>query len=179
MNEDLFDRYEALTFDDLLLVPGYTEVLPDQTDVSARLARDIVLKVPIVSAAMDTVTESRLAIALAREGGIGIIHRNMPPEAQAAEVEKVKRSESGMIVDPVTLPPTATLQDAEDLMAKFHISGVPITDEDHCLVGIMTNRDLRFVEPGDLYRPVSEFMTSRNLITAQVGTTLEQARHIL
>jgi IMP dehydrogenase len=179
MNEELFDKFEALTFDDLLLVPGYTEVLPDQTDVSVRLARDIVLKVPIVSAAMDTVTESRLAIALAREGGIGIIHRNMPPEAQAAEVEKVKRSESGMIVDPVTLPPAATLQDAEDLMAKFHISGVPITDEDHRLVGIMTNRDLRFVEPGDLYRPVSEFMTGRNLITAQVGTTLEQARHIL
>jgi IMP dehydrogenase len=179
MNEELFDKYEALTFDDLLIVPGYTEVLPDQTDVTARLARDIVLKIPLVSAAMDTVTESRLAIALAREGGIGIIHRNLPPEQQAAEVEKVKRSESGMIVDPVTLPPTATLQDAEDLMARFHISGVPITDRDHRLVGILTNRDIRFVEPNDLHRPISEFMTHDHLVTAQVGTTLEQSRRIL
>lgn len=179
MNEELFDRFEALTFDDLLIVPGYTAVLPDQTDVRARLARDIVLNVPIISAAMDTVTEARLAIALAREGGIGLIHRNMPPADQAAEVEKVKRSESGMIVDPVTLPPTATLQDAEDLMAKYHISGVPITTEDHILVGILTNRDTRFVEPGDLYRPVSEFMTHRQLFTARVGTTLDQAKKIL
>jgi IMP dehydrogenase len=179
MNAELFDKYEALTFDDLLIVPGYTEVLPDQTDVTARLARDIVLKIPLVSAAMDTVTEGRLAIALAREGGIGIIHRNMPPEQQAAEVEKVKRSESGMIVDPVTLPPTATLQDAEDLMAKFHISGVPITDQDHKLVGILTNRDIRFVEPNDLHRPISEFMTHDRLITAQVGTTFDQAMRIL
>jgi len=179
MNEELFDRFEALTFDDLLIVPGYTEVLPDQTDVRARLARDITLNIPIISAAMDTVTEARLAIALAREGGIGLIHRNMPPADQAAEVEKVKRSESGMIVDPVTLPPTATLQDAEDLMAKYHISGVPITDADHKLVGILTNRDTRFVEPGDLYRPVSEFMTHKQLFTAQVGTTLDQAKKIL
>jgi IMP dehydrogenase len=179
MNEELFDKYEALTFDDLLIVPGYTEILPDQTDVSARLARDIVLKIPLVSAAMDTVTEGRLAIALAREGGIGIIHRNMPPEQQAAEVEKVKRSESGMIVDPVTLPPNATLQDAEDLMAKYHISGVPITDQDHRLVGILTNRDIRFVEPNDLYRPISEFMTHDQLVTAQVGTTFDQAIRIL
>jgi IMP dehydrogenase len=117
MNEELFDKFEALTFDDLLIVPGYTTVLPDQTRVRARLARDIWLNIPLISAAMDTVTEARLAIALAREGGIGIIHRNMPPALQAVEVEKVKRSESGMIVDPVTLPPTATLQDAEDLMA--------------------------------------------------------------
>src|SRR5512143_2321249 len=179
MNEELFDRYEALTFDDLLIVPGYTEVLPDQTNVSARLARDIMLKIPIASAAMDTVTEGRLAIALAREGGIGIIHRNMPREQQAAEVEMVKRSESGMIVDPVTLPPSATLQEAEDLMAKYHISGVPITDREHKLVGILTNRDIRFVEPGDLRRPVSEFMTGEGLVTAQVGTTLEQSRRIL
>ena len=179
MNEELFDHYEALTFDDLLIVPGYTEVLPDQTDVRARLARDIMLNIPIVSAAMDTVTEARLAIALAREGGIGIIHRNLPPDLQAAEVEKVKRSESGMIVDPVTLPPSATLQDAEDLMAKFHISGVPIIDENHRLVGILTNRDIRFVELDDLRRPVSEFMTSRNLVTATVGTTLDQARRTL
>ena len=179
MNEELFDHYEALTFDDLLIVPGYTEVLPDQTDVRARLARDIMLNIPIVSAAMDTVTEARLAIALAREGGIGIIHRNLPPDLQAAEVEKVKRSESGMIVDPVTLPPSATLQDAEDLMAKFHISGVPIIDENHRLVGILTNRDIRFVELDDRRRPVSEFMTSRNLVTATVGTTLDQARRTL
>jgi IMP dehydrogenase len=179
MNDELFDKFEALTFDDLLIVPGYTEVLPDQTEVKARLARDLWLNVPLISAAMDTVTEARLAIALAREGGIGIIHRNMPPAQQAAEVEKVKRSESGMIVDPLTLPPRATLQDAEDLMAKFHISGVPIADVDHKLVGILTNRDTRFVEPADLSRPVSEFMTHNHLITAPVGTTFEQAMRIL
>jgi IMP dehydrogenase len=179
MNEELFDKFEALTFDDLLIVPGYTEVLPDQTDVRARLARDIWLNVPIISAAMDTVTEARLAIALAREGGLGIIHRNMPPALQAAEVEKVKRSESGMIVDPVTLPPTATLQDAEDLMGKYHISGVPIVDEDHCLVGVLSNRDTRFAEPDDFKKPVSEFMTADELITAPVGTTLEEAKKIL
>jgi IMP dehydrogenase len=179
MNEELFDKFEALTFDDLLIVPDYTEVLPDQTEVKARLARDLWLNVPLVSAAMDTVTESRLAIALAREGGIGIIHRNMPPAQQAAQVEKVKRSESGMIVDPVTLPPTATLQDAENLMATYHISGVPIADADHKLVGILTNRDTRFVEPADLQRPVSEFMTRQTLITAPVGTTLDEAKKIL
>ncbi len=179
MNEELFDKFEALTFDDLLIVPGYTEVLPDQTDVRARLARDIWLNVPIVSAAMDTVTEARLAIALAREGGLGIIHRNLPPAAQAAEVEKVKRSESGMIVDPVTLPPTATLQDAEDLMGKFHISGVPIVDEQHRLVGVLSNRDTRFAEPEDFKKPVSEFMTSEELVTAPVGTTLDEAKKIL
>ena len=128
---------------------------------------------------MDTVTEARLAIALAREGGIGIIHRNMPPAQQAAEVEKVKRSESGMIVDPVTLPPTATLQDAEDLMGKFHISGVPIVDEQRRLVGILSNRDTRFVEPADFHKPVSEFMTSDPLITAPVGTTFDEAKRIL
>jgi IMP dehydrogenase len=179
MNEELFDKFEALTFDDLLIVPGYTEVLPDQTNVKARLARELWLNVPLISAAMDTVTEARLAIALAREGGIGIIHRNLPPAVQAAEVEKVKRSESGMIVDPVTLPPTATLQDAEDLMGKFHISGVPIVDEQRRLVGILSNRDTRFAEPEDFRRPVSEFMTSQPLITAPVGTTLEEAKRIL
>jgi IMP dehydrogenase len=179
MNEELFDKFEALTFDDLLIVPGYTEVLPDQTDARARLARDIWLNVPIISAAMDTVTEARLAIALAREGGLGIIHRNLPPAVQAAEVEKVKRSESGMIVDPVTLPPTATLQDAEDLMGKFHISGVPIVDEQHKLVGVLSNRDTRFAEPDDFKKPVSEFMTSKTLVTAPVGTTLDEAKKIL
>jgi IMP dehydrogenase len=179
MNEELFDKFEALTFDDLLIVPGYTEVLPDQTDVRARLARDLWLNIPLISAAMDTVTEARLAIALAREGGIGIVHRNLPPAVQAAEVEKVKRSESGMIVDPITLPPTATLQEAEDLMGKFHISGVPIVDERHCLIGILSNRDTRFAEPADFLRPVSEFMTSEPLITAPVGTTFDEAKRIL
>jgi len=181
MNEELFQSSEALTFDDLLVVPGYTEVLPDQTDVQARLTRDITLHVPIVSAAMDTVTEARLAIALAREGGVGIIHRNLSVEAQAAQVEQVKRSESGMISDPLTLPPTASLQEAEDLMAKYHISGVPITEPGSGgkLVGILTNRDIRFLEPDDFHRPVSEFMTSKNLVTATVGTTLEQAKSIL
>ncbi len=181
MNDELFTRYESLTFDDLLIVPGYTEVLPDQTDVKARLTDNIVLNVPIMSAAMDTVTEGRLAIALAREGGIGVIHRNMTIEAQAAEVEKVKRSESGMIVDPVTLPPTASLAEAEALMGKFHISGIPITDDGNGnqLVGILTNRDIRFVEPTDLNHPISEFMTCENLVTAPVGTTLEQAKAIL
>jgi IMP dehydrogenase len=179
MNEELFDKFEALTFDDLLIVPGYTEVLPDQTDVRARLVRDICLNIPIISAAMDTVTEARLAIALAREGGLGIIHRNLPPVQQAAEVEKVKRSESGMIVDPVTLPPTASLQDAEDLMGRFHISGVPIVDGQHKLVGVLSNRDTRFAEPEDFLRPVSEFMTSETLITAPVGTTLDEAKKIL
>jgi len=178
MNEQLFNKYESLTFDDVLIVPGYTEVLPDQVDVKAHLTKDIMLNIPVVSAAMDTVSEGRLAIALAREGGLGVIHRNFTIEAQAAEVEKVKRSESGMIVDPVTLPPTATLREADDLMGRFHISGVPITDNG-ALVGILTNRDTRFVEPGDFNRPLSEFMTSDKLVTAPVGTSLEQAKIIL
>jgi len=179
MNKELFNRFESLTFDDVLIVPGYTEVLPDQTDVRVLLTRDIVLPIPIMSAAMDTVTESRLAIALAREGGLGIIHRNMTIETQAAEVEKVKRSESGMIVDPVTLPATASLREADDLMSRFHISGVPITEGDGTLVGILTNRDTRFVEPSDFNRPVSDFMTTEGLVTATVGTTLDQAKTIL
>ena len=187
MNEELFNRFEALTFDDVLIVPGYSQVLPDRTDVKARLTRDIALNIPIISAAMDTVTEARLAIALAREGGIGVIHRNLTIEEQAAQVEQVKRSESGMITNPVTLPPTATLEEAETIMANYHISGVPITDNGSStgaqnggkLVGILTNRDTRFVEPGDLSRSVSEFMTKDPLITAPVGTTLEQAKAIL
>jgi IMP dehydrogenase len=181
MNEELFTRYESLTFDDVLIVPGYTEVLPDRVDVRGRLAKEIWLNIPIVSAAMDTVTEARLAIALAREGGLGVIHRNLSPEAQAAEVEKVKRSESGMIVDPLTLPPDATLQEAEDLMAKFRISGVPIVESSNGgrLVGILTNRDVRFVEPGDFKRPVCEFMTRDRLVTAPLGTTLDQAKTLL
>ena len=180
MNDKLFDRFESLTFDDVLIVPGYTEVLPDQTDVRARLTRTIDLQIPILSAAMDTVTEARLAIALAREGGLGILHRNLSPEAQAAEAEKVKRSESGMIVDAVTLPPTATLDEAEALMGTFRISGVPITDQaSGKLMGILTNRDIRFVELGDRQRPVSEFMTRAGLVTAPVGTSLEAAKILL
>ncbi|MEP7356455.1 MAG: IMP dehydrogenase [Anaerolineales bacterium] len=182
MNEELFQRFEALTFDDVLIVPGYTEVLPDQVNLRARVAGDITLEIPILSAAMDTVTEARLAIALAREGGLGIIHRNLAPEAQAEEVDKVKRSESGMIVDPVTLRPSASVREAQALMAQFHISGVPITEPNghgRRLVGILTNRDIRFMEPGDMGRPVSEFMTRDNLHTAPAGTTLEQAKRLL
>ncbi|MCL6509119.1 MAG: IMP dehydrogenase [Anaerolineae bacterium] len=169
---------EALTFDDVLLTPGYTEVLPGEVDTRARLTGSITLNIPVLSAAMDTVTEARMAIALAREGGIGVIHRNLTIERQAEEVDKVKRSESGMIVDPITLPPEATLREAEAIMARYRISGVPIT-RDHKLVGILTNRDIRFVEPADYDRAVSEFMTSERLITAPVGTTLEQAQAIL
>jgi IMP dehydrogenase len=179
MNEELFQSHQALTFDDLLLVPGFSDVLPSETSVRARLTRGITLNVPLLSAAMDTVTEARLAIALAREGGIGIVHRNLPADVQAAEVDKVKRSESGMITNPVTLPPTATLAEAEEIMGKFHISGIPIVDETNRLVGILTNRDTRFTEAGDMERPVTEFMTRENLVTAQVGTTLEQAKRIL
>ncbi|GAP14669.1 inosine-5'-monophosphate dehydrogenase [Longilinea arvoryzae] len=180
MNEDLFQSSDALTFDDVLIVPGYSEILPSQTDIRARLAGDIYLNVPILSAAMDTVTESRLAIALAREGGIGILHRNMSPEDQAKEIDKVKRSESGMITDPITLMPDATLRDAEALMSHYHISGVPIVEgPSNRLVGILTNRDIRFAEEKDYGRPVSEFMTSRNLVTAAVGTTMEQSKRIL
>ncbi len=179
MNEALFNTNQALTFDDLLIVPGYSELLPSETDVRARLTRSIQLNIPLLSAAMDTVTEARLAIALAREGGIGMIHRNLSPEAQASEVDKVKRSEAGMITNPVTLSPDASLGEAEDLMARFHISGVPIVNPESCLVGILTNRDIRFTEGEDLGRPVSDFMTSENLVTAKVGTTLEQAKRIL
>ncbi len=169
---------EALTFDDVLLTPGYTEVLPNEVSVRARLTRDITLNIPLLSAAMDTVTEARMAIALAREGGLGVIHRNMPVDRQAEEVDKVKRSESGMIVDPITLPPEATIAEAEALMQRYRISGVPIT-RDQVLVGILTNRDIRFVEPADFGRPVSEYMTSGDLITAPVGTSLDQAKAIL
>jgi len=167
---------EALTFDDVLLLPGYSQVLPSEVSLQTRLAGNIRLNIPVLSAAMDTVTEARLAIALAREGGIGIIHRNMSAVEQAAEVDKVKRSESGMIVDPFTLPPSATLAEAEELMSRYRISGVPITEEGK-LVGILTNRDVRFVE--DLSRSVYEYMTRENLITAPIGTSLEEAKAIL
>ncbi|MCB8962089.1 MAG: IMP dehydrogenase [Ardenticatenales bacterium] len=167
----------ALTFDDVLLKPGYSEVLPAHVDLTTRLTRDIQLNIPVISAAMDTVTEAGMGIALARLGGMGIIHRNLSLEEQVDEVDKVKRSEAGMIVDPVTLRPNATLADAEQIMSRYHISGVPITDEDGHLVGVLTNRDTRFVTPGA--QPVSDFMTREPLVTAPVGTTLEEAKEIL
>ncbi|MCE1253770.1 MAG: IMP dehydrogenase [Anaerolineae bacterium] len=180
MNEELFNTHEALTFDDLLIVPNFADFLPSQSDLKTDLAAGLSLNIPLLSAAMDTVTEARLAIALAREGGLGIIHRNMSPEMQANEVEKVKRSESGMITDPVTLPPSATLGEADQIMGRFHISGVPVVDpQTKKLLGILTNRDIRFTEPSDSGRPVSEFMTSKGLVTAPINTTLMQAKKIL
>jgi IMP dehydrogenase len=167
---------EALTFDDVLLVPRLAEVHPRDVQLATRFSRRIALNIPIVSAAMDTVTESELAIAMAREGGIGVIHKNLAIAEQCAQVDRVKRSESGMIVDPVTLAPGATVGEAHAIMARFHISGVPITENGR-LVGILTNRDLRF--ENDATRRVSELMTRDRLITAAAGTTLEQAREIL
>jgi IMP dehydrogenase len=168
---------EGLTFDDVLLVPAESRVLPNDVSTRTRLTPSIELSIPIVAAAMDTVTEARLAIALAREGGIGILHRNLSIEEQVAEVDKVKRSESGMIVEPVTLTPGALVREAVELMARYKVSGVPITDDDGILVGILTNRDLRFED--DVEQPVSALMTSRNLVTAPVGTTLGEAEEIL
>jgi IMP dehydrogenase len=167
----------GLTFDDVLLIPAESSVLPKDADTRTRLTRNIWLNIPIVSAAMDTVTEARMAIALAREGGIGIIHRNLSIEEQVAEVDKVKRSESGMIVEPVTLHPDDRVRDALAVMERYHISGVPITDAQGKLVGILTNRDLRFEE--DLDQPIERLMTKENLITVPVGTTLDEAREIL
>ena len=160
-------------------MPGYSETLPDAVDTTARFAADIELAVPLVSAAMDKVTEGRMAVAMARHGGIGVIHRNMSIDDQAAEVQKVKRSQSGMITDPVTLPPTALLHDAEALMHQFKFSGVPITDPDGRLVGILTNRDIRFCAGADFDRPVSDFMTAAGLVTAPVGTSLDTAKAVL
>jgi IMP dehydrogenase len=168
---------EGLTFDDVLLVPAESHVLPNDVSTRTRLTRTIELSIPVVSAAMDTVTEARLAIALAREGGIGIVHRNLSIDDQVAEVDKVKRSEAGMIVEPVTLPPDALVRDALALMAHYKVSGVPITDVDGVLVGILTNRDLRFEK--DVDQPISALMTSRDLVTAPVGTTLPEAERIL
>src|SRR3954465_15453013 len=167
----------GVTFDDVLLVPAESRVLPNDVSTATQLTRAIRLATPIVSAAMGRVTEARLAIALAREGGIGILHRNLSVEAQVAEVDKVKRSESGMIVEPVTLPPDAPVRAALDLMARYKVSGVPITDGDGVLVGILTNRDLRF--ENDVEQPISALMTARNLVTAPVGTTLAEAEEIL
>jgi IMP dehydrogenase len=168
---------EALTFDDVLLVPDYSEVLPREVDISTQLTRELKLNIPVVSAAMDTVTEAKLAIALARQGGIGIIHKNMTIEQQAEQVRSVKRSESGMIIDPVTLRVNAKVGDALQLMKKYSIGGIPIVDENNRLIGILTNRDLRFETHMD--RPVTDLMTSNNLITAPVGTNLTQAKETL
>ncbi|MFP4436717.1 MAG: IMP dehydrogenase [Chloroflexaceae bacterium] len=174
--EDKYVR-EGLTFDDVLLIPAESQVLPNNIDSSTWLTRKIRLNIPIVSSAMDTVTETRLAIGLAREGGLGFIHKNMSIESQADMVRKVKRSESGMITDPITLEPDKTVGDALDLMSEYRISGVPITTVEGDLVGILTNRDLRFET--DRSRPVRELMTSKNLVTVPEGTTLEQAKEIL
>jgi IMP dehydrogenase len=168
---------EGLTFDDVLLVPAESHVLPNDVSTRTRLTRSIELAIPVCSAAMDTVTEARLAIALAREGGIGIVHRNLSIADQVAEVDRVKRSEAGMIVEPVTLPPDALVRDALELMAHYKVSGVPITDAEGILVGILTNRDLRFET--DVEQPVSALMTTRGLVTAPVGTTLAEAETIL
>ena len=168
---------EALTFDDVLLVPGHSVVHPKDTDVSTRLTRGIEIGIPLLSAAMDTVTESAMAIQMAREGGIGIIHKNLPPDRQASEVDRVKRSESGMILNPITLRPTASLGDAHELMARFSISGVPIVENGGHLVGIVTNRDLQFET--DLSRSIADVMTSEDLVTVPVGTTLDEAQAIL
>src|SRR6266511_2686185 len=167
---------EGLTFDDVLLVPAESHVLPNDVSTATQLTRGITIDIPIVSAAMDTVTEARLAIALAREGGIGVLHRNLSIEAQVAEVDKVKRSESGMIVEPVTLRADDTVAEALALMERYRISGVPITDQRGHLVGILTNRDLGFDPVGS--QPVSALMTARNLVTAAVGPTLEEAEAI-
>lgn len=169
--------FEGLTYDDVLLIPAYSDVLPSQIDVSTWLTREIRLNIPVVSSAMDTVTEDRMAIALAREGGLGIIHKNMAPAQQAELVRRVKRSESGMITDPITLRPEQTIGEAWELMSDYHISGVPITSAAGELVGILTNRDLRFET--DPSRKISELMTSEELVTVPVGTTLEQAKQAL
>src|SRR6187401_2726241 len=171
---------EALTFDDVLLVPRHSRILPSQVHIGSRLTRRIRLNVPILSAAMDTVTENRLAIAIAQQGGLGVIHKNLTPEAQASEVDRVKRSESGMIVNPITLSPTHRIYEALDLMKKYRISGVPITEDgskEGRLVGILTNRDLRFET--NVNRPISDIMTRDPLFTVPVGTTLDEAREFL
>ena len=171
------DIYEGLTFDDVLLIPDRSDVLPSQTDTATQFTRNIRLQIPLCSAAMDTVTEAALAIALAQQGGIGVIHKNLSIERQAEEVDKVKRSESGMIVDPVTIRPDRPVREALLVMERFHISGVPVVDEDGHLVGIITNRDLRFETRFDI--PVSEVMTKQPLVTVPVGTTLDQAKTVL
>jgi IMP dehydrogenase len=168
---------EGLTYDDVLLVPAYSEVLPREVNIQSKFTRNITINVPIVSAAMDTVTESRMAIAIAQEGGIGVLHKNMTIEAQAMKVRKVKRAESGMIMDPVTLHRDALVRDAKDNMREYQIGGIPIVDESRKLIGIVTNRDLRFEKNDN--RPISEVMTSNNLVTVGEGTSLAEAEDIL
>jgi IMP dehydrogenase len=167
----------ALTYDDVLVVPNYSEVLPTEVDLKTRFSRNITMNIPVASSAMDTVTESRTAIVMAQEGGIGVIHKNLTPEEQAFEVEKVKKYESGMIVDPFTVDPEQTINSLFELMKKYKISGFPVVDGHKRLVGIITNRDLRFVI--DTSKRVKEVMTSKNLITAPEGTNFEKARDIL
>ena len=168
---------EGLTYDDVLLIPSYSEILPREVSIKTHFSRNITLNTPVVSAAMDTVTESAMAIAMAQEGGIGVLHKNMTIEQQAAEVRKVKRAESGMIIDPVTLPLTANIGDAKQLMREFSIGGIPVVDDKQILKGIVTNRDLRFEK--DNSRPIVEVMTSENLVTVSEGTSLEQAEVVL
>lgn len=168
---------EGFTYDDVLLVPAYSEVLPHQVNIKTKLTRNISLNVPIISAAMDTVTESAMAIAMARVGGIGVLHKNMLPQVQADEVRKVKRSESGMIIDPVVVKKDATVADAKELMKKYRIGGIPVIDDQGILIGIITNRDLRF--ENNLNRKIEEVMTKENLITTKKGTSLSQAEKIL
>ncbi|WP_162343483.1 IMP dehydrogenase [Cyclobacterium salsum] len=175
-NTDKF-LFEALTYDDVLLVPGYSEVLPRNTNTSTQLTRNIRLQIPLTSSAMDTVTEAEMAIAIALEGGLGFVHKNMSIEKQAAQVRKVKRSQSGMILDPITLNIDALVRDAEAIMSEYNIGGIPVVDENRYLKGIITNRDLRFIK--DMNRPVREIMTKGNLFTAKAGITLEQAEEIL
>ncbi len=168
---------EGLTFDDVLLIPAASDVVPGQVDVSTRITKNIKLNVPLISAGMDTVTEARMAIAIAREGGLGVIHKNLSIQEQAGEVDKVKRSESGIIVDPIYLSPEHRIYEALELMARYRISGVPIVDQDHKLVGILTNRDLKFEENFD--QSIGEVMTKENLITGPVNTSLDDAKRIL
>lgn len=170
---------EGLTFDDVLLIPAHSEVLPSEIDIRTKLSKNIKLNIPLMTAAMDTVTESRMAIAIAREGGIGVIHKNMSIEQQCVEVDKVKRSENGVIINPFYLSPAHKVLDAEMLMKKYKISGVPICDENRKLIGIITHRDLRFMTEKDFDQPICDVMTKENLITAPVGTTLDQAQEIL
>jgi len=168
---------EGLTYDDVLLIPAYSEILPRDVSIKSQFTKNISLNIPICSAAMDTVTESKMAIAMAREGGIGVLHKNMTIEQQAIKVRKVKRAESGMIIDPVTLPLDATVKDAQMSMKEHRIGGIPIIDNDGYLKGIVTNRDLRFEKEST--RPITEIMTSKDLVTTSEGTSLKQAEVIL
>ena len=170
-------KMDRLTFDDVLLIPAYSEVLPRSVDLTTKFSRNITLNVPLVSAAMDTVTEAQLAIAIAREGGIGVIHKNMPIAEQARQVHAVKRAENGMIYDPVTIKKGSTVKDALSMMAEYHIGGIPVVDDDNKLLGIVTNRDLRFEH--DMTRAIDDVMTSENLVTTTQSTDLEEAAKIL